>query len=58
VTSNPVTKNNFGVMIAQRRGMVVCSCIQASEGVSVAKYVEFWLHFIGVRSIQYHGNDR
>ena len=31
--------------------MVVCSCIQASEGVSVAKYVEFWLHFIGVRSI-------
>jgi FMN-dependent NADH-azoreductase len=31
--------------------MVVCSCIQASEGVSVAKYVEFWLRFIGVRSI-------
>ena len=31
--------------------MVDCSCIQASEGVSVAKYMGFWLRFTGARSI-------
>ena len=38
-------------MIGADAEWVVCSCIQASEGVSVAKCAEFWLHFIGVRSI-------